>query len=97
MERVPPSPVLLGLPIRYSMGLAGLRMGDLSPTLREELGTAGLEASEGGSSLTTGLEGSDGKEATGAPPGFEPLPLGAESSPPAEPEISIFGSLLGSP
>lgn len=94
MGRVSPSPYLLGLPIRDSMALGGLRMGALSPILSEELETEGLEAAEGGSILTTGLEGSRVNETTGAPPGFEPLPLGAESSQPAEPELSIFDSPL---
>ena len=96
MVRVVPSPYLLGVPIRPSMGLGGLRMETLSPILREEVGTEGLETANGfrGSSFMTGLEGSDVKETTGAPPGLELLPLGAERPPPPEPEISIFFSPL---
>lgn len=95
--RVPPSPYRLGLPIRDSIGLGGLRIKGLSPILAEELETEGLEAGEGGSSLTTGLEGSGANETTAPPPGFELLSLGAEHSPPAEPKPSIFGSPVCSP
>lgn len=61
MERVVPSPNLLGLPIRDSMGLTGLRTGVLSPILTKEPEVEGLEVDEGGagSSFKTGLEGSD--------------------------------------
>lgn len=58
VEWVPVSPDLLGLPIRASMGLGGLR--NLSPGLREETEKEGLEAAERlGSSFTRGLDGRD--------------------------------------
>jgi len=92
--RVAPSPVLLGPPIRDSMGL---RTWTLPPVLIVEPETDGLEAAEElrGSSLTMGLEGSDAKETAGAPLDLEPVPLGAESSP--VPEDSTFCSPLCSP
>lgn len=99
MERDSPSPYLLGLPSRFSMGLGVLRTWVLSPVLGKELETEGCGVADGVSSLTSGLDGSREYETVGDPPGFEllPLALGAESSPPAEPELSVFGSLLCSP
>lgn len=97
MVRVPPSPYRRGLPIRDSIGLGGLRIKALSPILGGELETEGMEAGEGGSSLTTGLEGSGVNETTAPPPGFELLLLGVEHSPPADPKPSIVGSPVCSP
>ena len=60
-------------------------MGALSPTLSVLPAKLGLEAAEGGSSLTSGFEVS-----TGALPGFESLQ-------PAEPEIVDFSWPICSP
>lgn len=61
----------------------------------EELKTEGLETAEGlrGSRLTMGLEGSGTRVTTVVLLGLELLPLGAESPPLPEPELSVFGLL----
>lgn len=99
VERVVPSPNLLWLPIKVSMGLTGLRTGARSPKLSEvevgmEVEVAG-EAEAEAEVEADGLEAAEvfrGSSFTMGLEGSDAKETGLELLP--EPEMSIFGSPL---